>query len=174
MPSVSTPPKPIPAVRAKPQGSKPGTPKAQMPKVDPKAAAGRERSPQDKAKPEAAILFQTYFKSVGPRTYAAQLKEAGNGNHFLVFTEGKRDEKTGDVRKTKLYVFSEDFRAFFKMLHETAVFIRENPVSEEVKRKRERFWAKHNGAAGSSAKGNRVNTRPGGSAVHQPSAGAAR
>jgi hypothetical protein len=94
------------------------------------------------AKPEADILFQTYFKSVGPRTYAAQVKRAGNGNHFLVLTEGKRDEKTEEVRKTRLYLFSEDFVAFFKMLQETSLFIRANPVPEEVKKKRERFWAR--------------------------------
>ena len=100
-------------------------------------------------KPEPEILFQKYFKSVGPRTYAAQLKRAANGNHFLVLTEGKRDEKTGDVRKTKLYVWSEDFVAFFRMLHETAKHIRENPLPEEIRLKRERFWAKQ--AAGKSS-----------------------
>jgi hypothetical protein len=94
-------------------------------------------------KPESDILFQTYFKSVGPRTYAAQVKRAGNGNHFVVLTEGKRDDKTGEIRKTRLFVFSEDFTSFFKMLHEAAVFIRENPVPEEVKKKREKFWARN-------------------------------
>src|SRR6188508_1354860 len=76
----------------------------------------------DKAqpKPEPKILFQKFFKSVGPRTYAAQLKEAGNGNHFLVLTEGKRDEKTNEVKKTKLFVFSEDFNDFFAMVQEAA------------------------------------------------------
>src|SRR4051812_21949153 len=68
-------------------------------------------------KKEAKILFQQYFKSVGPRTYAAQIKEAGNGNHFLVLTEGKRDDATGEVRKTRLFVFSEDFTEVFRMLH---------------------------------------------------------
>ena len=34
-------------------------------------------------KPEPTILFQKFFKSVGPRTYAAQVKEAANGNHFV-------------------------------------------------------------------------------------------
>ena len=97
---------------------------------------------EQKPKPEPVILFQNYFKSVGPRTYAAQVKEAGNGNHFLVLTEGKRDEGSDEVKKTRLFVFSEDFPAFFRMLHETAQFIRANPVSDEVKRKRERFWAK--------------------------------
>lgn len=94
------------------------------------------------AKPDADILFQTYFKSVGPRTYAAQVKRAGNGNHFLVLTEGKKDPETGEPRKTRLFVFSEDFKEFFKMLQETAVFIRENPVPEEVKKKRAKFWAR--------------------------------
>ena len=93
-------------------------------------------------KPEAKILFQKFFKSVGPRTYAAQIKEAGNGNHYLVLTEGKRDEATGEVRKTRLFVFSEDFVEFFRMLHETAQFIKANPVPDEVKKKRQRFWAR--------------------------------
>ena len=93
-------------------------------------------------KPEPKILFQNYFKSVGTRTYAAQVKEAGNGNHFILVTEGRRDESTGEIRKTKLIVFSEDFRAFFKMLSETAQFVRDNPVPEEVAKKRARFWEK--------------------------------
>jgi hypothetical protein len=115
------------------------------PAQNPVASRGEQGRPQSgAAKPEADILFQKYFKSVGPRTYAAQLKQAGNGNHFLVLTEGKRDEKTGEIRKTRLFVFSEDFGEFFRMLHETAQFIRQNPVPDEVKKKRERFWAKQN------------------------------
>ena len=100
----------------------------------------------DKSKPKAEprILFQTYFKSVGPRTYAAQVKEAGNGNHFLVLTEGKRDDASGDVKKTKLFVFSEDFAEFFKLMKQTAEFIKANPVSPKVKQRREKFWAKQN------------------------------
>lgn len=94
----------------------------------------------NKPKPEPKILFQTYFKSVGPRTYAAQVKQAGNGNHFLVLTEGKRDPKTGEVRKTSLFVFSEDFVAFFRMLKESAGFIKTHPLPEPVRRKRESFW----------------------------------
>jgi hypothetical protein len=94
----------------------------------------------EKAEPE--ILFQTFFKSVGPRTYASQLKQAGNGNHFLVLTEGKRDEKTGEIRKTRLYLFSEDFPAFFRMLRDTAEFIRSHPVSPEVQQKRRQYWQK--------------------------------
>ena len=57
----------------------------------------------EKGKSEGEILFQDYFKSVGPRTYAAQVKRAGNGNHFLVLTEGKRDDATGEVRKIRLF-----------------------------------------------------------------------
>lgn len=95
-------------------------------------------------KPEHEILFQQYFKSVNPaKTYAVQLKRAGNGNHYLVLTEGKRDDSTGEVRKTRVFVYSEDFKEYFKMLQSAAVFIRNNPVPDEVKRKRDRFWAKN-------------------------------
>jgi hypothetical protein len=120
---------------------------------NPGASVPKNQGPQANGpKPEAEILFQKYFKSVGPRTYATQLKQAGNGNHFLVFTEGKRDDKTGEIRKTKLFVFSEDFGEFFRMLHETARFIRENPVPDEVKKKRERFWAKQKDASKTGAR----------------------
>ena len=98
-------------------------------------------------RPEPEILFQKYFKSVGPRTYAAQLKKAGTGNHFLVLTEGKRDDKSGELRKTRVFVYSEDFVAFFRMLHETAQFIREHPVPPEVRQQRQRYWAKQNSRA---------------------------
>ena len=104
-------------------------------------AAGRTSAKA--VRPEAEIIFQKFFKSAGPRTYAAQVKRAGNGNHFLVLTEGKRDDKTGEVRKTRLFVFSEDFPAMFHMLHETAQFIKANPVPPEVRQRRERFWAKN-------------------------------
>jgi hypothetical protein len=103
-------------------------------------------------KADADILFQTYFKSVGPRTYAAQVKRAGNGNHFVVLTEGKKDPETGEPRKTRLFVFSEDFIEFFKMLHQTAAFIRENPVPEEIKKKRTKFWARQGEGQASRAK----------------------
>jgi Protein of unknown function (DUF3276) len=94
------------------------------------------------AKPDPIVLFQKHFKSVGPRTYAAQVKELANGNHLLVLIEGKRDPKTDEVRKTRLFVFGEDFPAFFRMLHETAAFLRANPLSEEVRRRREKFWSR--------------------------------
>ena len=46
-------------------------------KPSPKPAEARSRAETKPPKPDAKILFQTYFKSVGPRTYAAQLKKAG-------------------------------------------------------------------------------------------------
>ena len=91
---------------------------------------------------EPKILFQKYFKSIGTRTYAAHLKENDKGNQFLVLTEGKRDPETGEVKKTKVFVYSEDFAQYFRMLHETAQFIKAHPVSEEVKLKRQRYWAR--------------------------------
>jgi len=102
----------------------------------------RQNSPRPKSA-DHEILFQNYFKSVGPRTYAAQVKKAGNGNHYLVLTEGKRDEKTNEVRKTRLFVYSEDFVEFFKMIKGAAEFIKANPVPDYVKRKREEYWAKN-------------------------------
>lgn len=108
--------------------------------------ADRAKSP----KPEPRILFQKYFRSVGPRTYAAQLMQAGNGNHYLVLTEGKRDDKTGEVRKTKLFLFSEDFEAFDAMLKEMFAYIQSHPVPDDVRKKRERFWAKHRGEGAGS------------------------
>jgi hypothetical protein len=101
----------------------------------------RQNSPRTTSA-DHEILFQNYFKSVGPRTYAAQVKKAGNGNHYLVMTEGKRDEKTNDVRKTRLFVYSEDFVEFFKMIKGAAEFIKANPLPEDVRKKREKFWAK--------------------------------
>jgi len=108
-------------------------------------------APGGKPKVEPKILFQSYFKSVGPRTYAAQVKEAGNGNHFLVLTEGKRDDASGDVKKTRLFVFSEDFAEFFKLMKQTAEFIKANPVSPKVKQRREKFWAKQSAGPRASA-----------------------
>jgi hypothetical protein len=105
---------------------------------------GASRSAAGGAKPEPKILFQKFFKSVGPRTYAAQVKELPNGNHLLVLTEGKRDSETQEVRKTRLFIYGEDFTALFRLLHETAAFIRANPLSEEVRQRRDRFWARKN------------------------------
>ncbi|HEY7088320.1 MAG TPA: DUF3276 family protein [Tepidisphaeraceae bacterium] len=93
-------------------------------------------------RPDQKILFQDYFKSVGPRTYAAQVKEAANGNHFIVLTEGKRDDKTGEIRKTKLLVFSEDFDPFFKMVERAAHHVKENPVPDEIRKRQAKFWSK--------------------------------
>jgi hypothetical protein len=105
-------------------------------------SSGRASKAPAAPKAEHEILFQQYFKSVGPRTYAAQVKKASNDNHYLVLTEGKRDEKTGELRKARLFVYGEDFVAFFKMLQETSLFIRANPVSDEVKQRRAKFWAR--------------------------------
>jgi len=105
---------------------------------------GRGRAPgKPSGDADHEILFQQYFKSANPqRTYAAQLKKASNGNHYLVLTEGKRDDATGEVRKTRLFIYSEDFKEYFSLLQATAQFIRANPVPDAVKAKRDKFWAK--------------------------------
>jgi hypothetical protein len=59
-----------------------------------------------------------------------------------VVSEPVTDYTSGDVWKTRLFIYSEDFGEFFKLLQATAVFIRANPVPDEVKKKRTRFWAK--------------------------------
>ena len=104
------------------------------------------------AKPDHKVLFQKYFKSVGPRTYAVQIKQANNGNHYIVLTEGKRDLMTNEVRKTRLFVYSEDFASYFRMLHETAQFIKTHPVAEEIKARRQRYWAKKEAEAATAAR----------------------
>src|ERR1035437_598986 len=76
------------------------------------------------------VLFQQFFKS-GSRTYATQVKQASNGKPFLVLTEGKRDPKTDEVKKSKLFVFSEDLTEFFHLLQETATFLR--PLRQQMK-----------------------------------------
>lgn len=89
------------------------------------------------------ILFQTYFKSVNPRrTYAAQVKRAANQNQYLVLTEGKRDDKTDELRLARLFLYSEDFAEFFRLMKAVAEFIKAHPVPDEVKQRREKFWAK--------------------------------
>jgi Protein of unknown function (DUF3276) len=106
------------------------------------ASGAPKKPPGGQTAAEHEILFQQFFKSVGPRTYVAQVKRANNGNHYVVLTEGRRDDKTQDVRKVRLFVFSEDFEEFFKLLAGTADFVRAHPVPADVKAKRERFWAK--------------------------------
>jgi hypothetical protein len=106
------------------------------------AAPNRQSAAAAAAAKEPKILFQKYFKSIGTRTYAAHVKENEKGNQFLVLTEGKRDPSSGDVKKTRVFIYSEDFAQYFRMLHETAQFIKAHPVSEEMKLKRQRYWAR--------------------------------
>jgi len=107
----------------------------------PRPAPPAPRKP-DSEPSEHEILFQQFFKSVGPRTYVSQVKRAKNGNHFIVLTEGKRDEKTNEVRKTRLFIYSEDFVEFFRLMKATAGIVKAHPVPDDVKKQRARFWAK--------------------------------
>lgn len=70
------------------------------------------------------------------------MKEASNGNQALVLIEGKRDAETGEVKKHKLYLWSEDFPAFMEMFEAVRKHIEEHPVPEAVRAKREAFWKK--------------------------------
>ncbi len=111
------------------------------------------------------VLFQTYFKSKGPRTYAAQVKRAGNDNHYLVLTEGKREKDSDEVRKTRLFIYSEDFPDFFKMIKAAAEWVKANPLPADYRQKRERFWAKPANVGGGSAKPAAKAAPPNGKAV---------
>jgi hypothetical protein len=107
-----------------------------------RASAGPSVPVVRPSKRQAKVLFNRFFQSVGPRTYRCELRELENGNHLLVLTEQKRDRESGEERQLRLFVFGEDFHAFFRMLHETAQFIRANPLPPEVRRRRAEFWAK--------------------------------
>ena len=108
------------------------------------ASAGVRKPGKKPTMDDHPILFQKFFKSVGPRTYVSQVRRATNGNHYLVLTEGQRKDDSGEVRKTRIFLYSEDFVDFFRMIRETAEWIKANPVPADVKEKRQRFWAKEN------------------------------
>ncbi len=127
-----------PTHRPSPGSSPPLSPTRQTPRSTSEPVPSAVRRPAQR--PEPKILYQDYFKSVGTRTYAAQLKEASNGNHFLVLTEGKRDPQTGQVKKISLYIYSEDFAAYFQLLKSAADFIRAHPVPDAVKRRQAAYW----------------------------------
>jgi len=118
--------------------------------------ASRSNSPvRTGARPADAepdkILFQSYFKSVGPRTYASQIKLLKNDNHMLVLTCGRPNPDGGEPIKTRLIVFAEDFAAFFRLLQETAQFIKAHPLPDDVRQRRQRFWERQAQAATSPA-----------------------
>ena len=115
-----------------------------MPATAAPPAPAKERAPRDSSKPKAEpkILFQSYFKSVGPRTYAAQVKRAKNRNEYLVLMEGKRDASTGEVRKMRLFIYSEDFVEFFRLIKSAAEFIKAHPLPADVRTKRVKYWAR--------------------------------
>jgi len=122
-----------------------------MPATETLRAQEGQRNNQRKdtsAKPPPEIIFQKYFKSSGTRTYAAQVKRTSGGDHYLVLTEGKRDPKTDELRKSHLFVFSEDFPAFFHLLHDMARFIKANPVPEEVRQRRASYLARQSAGGG--------------------------
>jgi len=106
-----------------------------------------DQKPGEKPRIEHPILFQDFFKSVGPRTYAIQFKKASNGNHYMVLIEGQRDPKSGELYKRKVNVFSEDFEAFWVLLGSAHKWIKANPVPEKVASKQKALWTKRNAQA---------------------------
>jgi uncharacterized protein DUF3276 len=104
------------------------------------AAPALRSQPQTNQKSPPKVLFQTNFKSVGPRSYSAQVKEASNGNQFLVLSETKPARDSGELRSTSVYVFSEDFDAFWNLLRDAARFIKDHPMPEEKRKQRDAYW----------------------------------
>ncbi len=92
--------------------------------------------------PDEVVLFQKFFKSISPRTYTVQVKRVATGNHCIVLAEDKRDSETNEIKRHRLHIYSEDFGQFFRLLQETVNFVKTHPVPDEIKKKRERFWAK--------------------------------
>jgi len=79
---------------------------------------------------------------------------ATNGNHYIVLTEGRRDKQSGEIRKMRLNVFSEDFESFFNLLRDAAHFIKDHPLPPEFVEARKKFWSnagKRRGKPGSFA-----------------------
>jgi hypothetical protein len=120
--------------------------------VLPSRAAPTKPTSSRAAKSDHKVLFQKYFKSIGPRTYGVQIKESNKGNHYIVLNENRRDITTSDVKKTRMFIYSEDFAHYFRMLHETAQFIKTHPVPEEIKLRRQRYWARKEAEAATAAR----------------------
>jgi hypothetical protein len=120
---------------------------AKAPSVPNRPAAAVASAPGPEKKPPE-ILYQKYFKSAGPRTYAVQVSRARNDNQFITLIEGRRDPETNEVRKTRLLVFSEDYVEFFHLMHEVAVWVREHPLPEDFRERRRQYWSKKNKTGG--------------------------
>jgi hypothetical protein len=102
---------------------------------------------------------------MGPRIYAAQIKRAGNGNQYLVLTESKRDDSGGEPRKTRIFLYGEDFAAFFSMMRSLAGWMKEHPLDSQFLARRKAFWAKKSHeplpcTAGAGTASNRANASP--------------
>lgn len=70
------------------------------------------------------VLYQKWFKT-GAQTYAVQIGADRQGRRSMILTEGRRDVQTGQVEKIRFLVGPRDLVPFFRMLHETAVFLRQ-------------------------------------------------
>jgi hypothetical protein len=55
------------------------------------------------------------------------------------------------VRKTRIFVYGEDFDSFIDLLRHAAVWIKQHPVSDEFKQKRRQFWQKRQRGASDRA-----------------------
>ncbi|MGN6506624.1 MAG: hypothetical protein ACTHM6_13775 [Tepidisphaeraceae bacterium] len=81
------------------------------------------------------------------------MKKATNGNHYLVLTEGRRDDKTGEVYKKRLNVFSEDFEPCVDRIRAFAAFKKAHPVPDNVRQRQAALWKKKRGRKAPAAVG---------------------
>ncbi len=73
-------------------------------------------------------LKQWRLKSAGSRTYFFDLKETRNKNTMLQITESKPKGKDEEgFEQNRIFLFSEDFEAWFKTLGEVYRHLKANP-----------------------------------------------
>jgi len=110
---------------ARPLGA--GRPTKRLPTGGKPGRRSGVRPPDGPPRSPDPILFQTYVKGEGGRTYAAQLKRSAAGRRYLILTEGERDPRTGELRKSNVSVPDADLAAFFHLLREMAQHLKSAP-----------------------------------------------
>lgn len=133
-------PSPSPVPTSAPASQSPSPPGATTGVLKPASIQPKPHEIVHLPSTDPETLFQAYFKSIGPRRYAAQLQRASNGNHYLVLTESKPDKETKELRRTKLYIYSEDFDAFFNLMRHAFHGTKEHPVPANIAAKQQAYW----------------------------------
>ena len=105
-------------------------------------------------------LKQWRLKSAGSRTYFFDLKETRNQNTMLQITESKPKGKDEDgFEQNRIFLFSEDFEAWFKTLGEVYRHLKANP--RQAKPPGQWDGEKRNRSEGANAPSGAPNVPPG-------------